>query len=257
MFVFPRHLDHLSRFHCWVDLALLLNSSKKGVGREVAVLEVADNVFSNVHHSRKPVLIFCGRRARLQVTSPKEHSASRTFSWRVAPPLLPGRRGRWKKICTNSHKKNFFCGCWCKVFSTPPSGSERYTATTVWFSMAVVSREVSPRLALLTSVAPKKNNESEQADQIFKSSSTKFAPLVAKARWSVGRKGDWKDIAKLRAKYSSLDLPLPACAAALSFAATLFPGMRKDLQGFDGRYVSTQLSIYAEAFFFAQPWMFV
>ena len=61
MFVFPRRSDHLSRFHCWVDLALLLNLSKMGVDREVAVLEVANNVFSNVQHSCKPVLIFCGR----------------------------------------------------------------------------------------------------------------------------------------------------------------------------------------------------
>ena len=48
---------------------------------------------------------------------------------------------------------------------------------------------------LLASVAPKKNIKSKQTDQIFKSSSTKFAHLVAKARWSVRRKGDWKEIA--------------------------------------------------------------
>ena len=59
MFVFPRRLDQLSRFHRWVDLALLF---KKGVGREITVLEVADNVFSNVQHSRNPVLKFCRRR---------------------------------------------------------------------------------------------------------------------------------------------------------------------------------------------------
>ena len=59
MFVFPRRLDQLSRFHRWVDLELLF---KKGVGREITVLEVADNVFSNVQHSRNPVLKFCGRR---------------------------------------------------------------------------------------------------------------------------------------------------------------------------------------------------
>ena len=158
----------------------------------------------------------------MQVTSPKEHSASRTFSWRAVPPLQPG--------------------------------SERYTAMTLWFSMAVVSRKVSPRLALLASVNPKKNNESKQADQIFKSSSTKFAPLAAKARSSVRRKGDWKDIANLKVKYSGLDLPLPTCAAALSFVVTLFAGV--ELHGSDGRNVSTQLSICAEAFFFAQR-MFV
>ena len=59
MFVFPRRLDQLSRFHRWVDLALLF---KKGVGGEIAVLEVADNVFSNVQPSRNPVLKFCRRR---------------------------------------------------------------------------------------------------------------------------------------------------------------------------------------------------
>ena len=61
MFVSPRRLDQLSRFHRWVDLALLF---KKGVGREIAVLEVAwlTCVFSNVQHSRNPVLKFCGRR---------------------------------------------------------------------------------------------------------------------------------------------------------------------------------------------------
>ena len=58
MLVFPRRLVQLSRFHRWVDLALLF---KKGVGREIAVLEVADNVYSNVQHSRNPVLKFCGR----------------------------------------------------------------------------------------------------------------------------------------------------------------------------------------------------
>ena len=59
MFVFPRRLDQLSRFHRWVDLVLLF---KKGVGREIAVLKVADNVFSNVQHSRNPVLKFCRQR---------------------------------------------------------------------------------------------------------------------------------------------------------------------------------------------------
>ena len=87
----------------------------------------------------------------------------------------------------------------------------------------------------LASVAPKKNNEFKQTDQIFKSSSTKFAHLVAKAHRSIRRKGDWKEIAKLKAKYSILDLPLPACAAAASFVATLFAGV--DLQGSNGRGV--------------------
>ena len=57
----------------------------------------------------------------------------------------------------------------------------------------------------------------------------------------------------MKAKYSILDLPLPACAAAVSFVATLFAGM--DLQGSDGRGVS-QLPICADTLLFAQR-MFV
>ena len=101
MFVFPRPLDHLSRFHRWVDLALLF---KKGVTMPFPTSSVPAILFLNFADDA------------LQVTwSPKAQSASRTFSWRAAPPL--------------------------------PPGSERYTATTLWFSMAVVSSEVSPRLA--------------------------------------------------------------------------------------------------------------
>ena len=115
MFVFPRRLDQLSRFHRWVDLALLF---KKGVGREIAVLEVADNVFSNVQHSRNPVLKFCGRRTAGDLSK----------SAILRPELFPGDP------------------------SLQP-GREHYTATTLWCSMAkatvaVVSRhEISPRLA--------------------------------------------------------------------------------------------------------------
>ena len=83
-------------------------------------------------------------------------------------------------------------------------------------TVAVVSRhEVSPDL--LASVAPKKNNESKQTDQIFKSSSTKFAHLVAKARWSVRRKGDWKEIAKLKVKYLFSIYHYPLLAALQLF----------------------------------------
>ena len=106
--VFPRRLDHLSRFHRWVDLTLLLNSSKKGVDREFAVLEAADNVFSNIQHSRKPVLIFCGRCTAFDLS--QRTFCVQNFFWRAAPSLQPG--------------------------------SERYTAKTLWFSMAVASREV-------------------------------------------------------------------------------------------------------------------
>ena len=72
MFVFPRSLDQLSRFHRWVDLALLF---KKGVGREIAVLEVADNVFSNVLF-----LKFCGRRT----------AGDLSHSTILRPELFPG-----------------------------------------------------------------------------------------------------------------------------------------------------------------------
>ena len=206
MFVFPRRLNLLSRFHRWVDLALLF---KKGVGWEIAALEMADNVFSNVHHYRDPVLKFCRR-----------HTAGDLSQ---------------STFCI----QNFF-----------PGGSAmaawKWTLHCYNFVVLDGGRLTNFLRDLLASVAPKKNNESKQADQIL-SSSTTFAPLVAKARWSVRGKGDWKEIAKLKAKYSSLDLPLPACAAALSFVATLFAGV--DLQGSDGRCVSTQLPICSEAFF--------
>ena len=107
----------VSRFHRWVDLDLAL-LFKKGVGREIAVLEVADKVFSNDQHSRNPVLNFA--EDALQVTSPKAPFCVWNF-FLESPSLQPGR--------------------------------ERYTATTLWCSMAkatvsVVSRhEVSPRLA--------------------------------------------------------------------------------------------------------------
>ena len=83
--MFPRRLDQFARFHRWVDLALLL---KKGVGREIAVLEVADNVFSNVQHSRNPVLKFADD--VLQVTSPKAPFCVQNF-FLEAPSLQPGR----------------------------------------------------------------------------------------------------------------------------------------------------------------------
>ena len=215
MFVFPRRLDQLSRFHCWVDLALLF---KKGVGREIAVLEVADNVFSNVQHSRNPVLILL-RTTHCRWPLPKHHSASRTFSWRL-------------HLCSLEKNATLLQLCGAR-----------------WRKLRSRSSHVTKFLRdLLASVAPKKN-ESKQMDQIFKSSSTKFAHLVAKARWSVRRKGDWKEIAKLKAKYSIaiLDLQLPACAADVSFVTTLFAGV--DLQRSDGRGVS-QLPICADTHFF-------
>ena len=107
MFVFPRRLNQLSRFHCCFDLALLF---KKGVGREIVVLEVADSVFSNGQHSRNPVLKICGRRTAGDL--PKAHSASRTFSWRprlcslkVNTTLLQLCGSRRRKKIRSSHKR--------------------------------------------------------------------------------------------------------------------------------------------------------
>ena len=145
--------------------------------------------------------------------------------------------------------------CIQNLFLEAPSlqpGRERYTATTLWCSMAkatvaVVSRhEVSPWLARLRKIT----SQSKRIN--FKSSSTKFAHLVAKARWSVRRKGDWKEIAKLKAKYSILDLPLPACAAAVSFVTTLFAGEGSDR--WTRRF--TVADLRRQTFFFAQR-MFV
>ena len=87
IFVFPRRLDQLSRFHRWVDLALLF---KKGVGREIAVLEVADNVFSNVKHSCNPVLKFCGRRTAGDLSQSTINILRPEF-FLEAPSLQPGK----------------------------------------------------------------------------------------------------------------------------------------------------------------------
>ena len=58
----------------------------------------------------------------------------------------------------------------------------------------------------------------------------------------------------MKAKYSILDLQLPACAATVSFVATLFAGV--NLQGSGGRGVS-QLPICADTLFFFAQRMFV
>ena len=154
----------------------------------------------------------------LQVTSPKAPFCVQNFSWRL-------------RLCSLEENATLLQLCGAR-----------------WRKLRSRSSHVTKFLRdLLASVDPKKNNESKQADQLFKSSSKKFAHLVAKARWSARRKGDWKEIAELKAKYSILDLPLPACAAAVSFVATLFAGV--DLQGSDGRGVS-QLPICADTLFF-------
>ena len=91
----------------------------------------------------------------LQVTSPKHYSASRTFSWRL-------------RLCSLEENATLLqlCG-------------------TRWRKLRSRSSHVTKFLLdLLASVAPKKKNESKQTDQIFKSSSTNFANLVAKAYWS-------------------------------------------------------------------------
>ena len=144
MFVFPRRLDQLSRFHRWVDLALLF---KKGVGREIAVLEVADNVFSHVQHSRNPVLKFCGQRTAGDLSQ----------STILRPELFPGGSvfAAWKRTL---HCYNFV------VLDGESYGRGRLTSTNFLRD-------------LLASAAPKNNNESKQTDQIFKSSSTTFAHL--------------------------------------------------------------------------------
>ena len=114
----------------------------------------------------------------LQVTSPKAPFCVQNF-FLEAPSLQPGR--------------------------------ERYTATTLRCSMAkatvaVVSGRLTSR-SLSATCSPvwlprKTTSPSKRIKSQFKSSSTKFAHLVAKGRWSVRCKGDWKEIAKLNAKYS-------------------------------------------------------
>ena len=79
MFLFPRPFDQLFRFHRWVHLTLLF---KKTLVERSAVLEVTGNVFSNVQYSHTILFLNFADDA-LQVTSPKAHSASRTFSWRL------------------------------------------------------------------------------------------------------------------------------------------------------------------------------
>ena len=90
-------------------------------------------------------------------------------------------------------------------------------------AVAVVSRHgVSLRLARQCGSQEEQRVQAIGSNLPVQSSSTKFANFVAKARWRVRRLGDWKEIAKLKAKYSILDLPLHAFPAAVSFAATLF-----------------------------------
>ena len=116
-------------------------------------------------------------------------------------------------------------------------GRELYTATTLWCSMAkatvaVVSRrEVSPRLA---------RQCGSQEKQRVQANGSNLQVLLKKVR-KLGCKSS------LKAIYSILDLPLPACAAAVSFVATLFAGV--DLQGSDGRGFHSCRSAQTHFFF--------
>ena len=148
MFVLSRLLNLLSRFHRWVDLALLF---KKGVGREIAVLEVPDNVFSNDQHSRNPVLKFCGR-----------HTAGDLSQ---------------STFCVQNFSRRL-CLCSLKVNATllQPCGSQRRNLRS--------SHERFLR-DLLASVATKKNNARtriQASGSNLQVLLTKFAPFVAKAR---------------------------------------------------------------------------
>ena len=152
MFVFPRRLDQLSRFHRWVDLALLI---KKCVGREIAELEVADNVFSKVQQSQNLVFKFCGRRTA----------------------------GDLSQSTILRCDQNFFLEAPIRLCSLEENATLLQLCGARWRKLRSRSSHVTKFLRdLLASVASKKNNESKQTDQIFKSSSTKFAHLVAKAR---------------------------------------------------------------------------
>ena len=166
MFVFPLRLDQLSRFHRWVDLALLF---KKSVGREIAVLEVADNVFSNVQHTRNPVLKFCGRRTAGDLS---QSTILCPEFFLEAPSLQPGR--------------------------------ERYTATTLWCLMAkatvevVLRHELSPRLARQCGSQQKQRIQANGSNlQVLLN---KVCTLGCKSSLKRQTQGDWKEIAKLKAK---------------------------------------------------------
>ena len=106
MFVFPRRLDQLSRFHRWVDLALLFKKAV-GIGREIAELEEADNVFSNVQHSRNPVLKFCGRRTADNLSQ----------STILRPELFPGGSGRLCSLEENATLLQLSGARWRKLQS--------------------------------------------------------------------------------------------------------------------------------------------
>ena len=218
MFVFPQRLDQLSRFHRWVDLALLF---KNGVGRKIAVLEVADNVFSNV---QIPAILFLNfADDALQVTSPKAPFCVQNF-FLEAPSLQPRR--------------------------------ERYTATTVWCSMAkatvaVVSRrEVSPRLARQCGSQKKTTSPSKRikySSPPQQSSHTWLQKLVeASDARATGRRSliSWRR-STLSLCSRSTTTRLRCCCSFRSYGYAV---RGVDLQGSDGRGVS-QLPICTDTLF--------
>ena len=152
MFVFPRRLDQLSRFHRWVDLALLF---KKGVSREIAVLEVAWLTMFFPTHSRNPVLKFCGRRTAGDL-SQSTINILRPELFLEAPSLQPGQNATLLPL-------NFV------VLDGESYGHGRFTSRSF-------SATCSPVWL------PRKTTSPSKRIKIFKSSSTKFAHLVAKAR---------------------------------------------------------------------------
>ena len=144
--------------------------------------------------------------------------------------------------------------CVQNFFPEAPSlqpGRERCTATTSWCSMAKATVAVVSRHEVSSRLARQCGSQEKQQVQVNGSNLqallNKVRTLGCKSSLKRQTQGDWKEIAKLKAKYSILDLPLPACAAAVSFVATLFAGV--DLQGSDGRGVS-QLPICADTLFF-------
>ena len=150
MFVFPRRLDQLSRFHRWVDSRCC---SRRASVERLLCLKWLTMAFPM---SSIPAILFLNLADdALQVTSPK------------AP------------FCV----QNFFLQNFFRLCSVEENATLLQLCGARWRKLRSRSSKVTKFLRnLLASVAPKKNNESKQTDQIFKSSSTKFTHLVAKAR---------------------------------------------------------------------------
>ena len=169
-----------------------------------------------------PAILFLNFADALQVTSPKATFCVQIFSWRL-------------HLCSLQLKRTLHCYNFV-VLDGESDGRGRLTSRS--FS-AICSPVWLPR----KTTSPSKWIKSSSPPQ--QSSHTRLQKLVEASACQ----GDWKEIAKLKVKYSILDLPLPAasCAAAVSFVATLFAGV--DLQGSDGRGIS-QLPICAYTLLF-------